>query len=350
MNKHGGYYGQDYKEIIDFSININPLGPSCYIKQKMKEAIETVHRYPEIKGERSIKVLAQHLGRKGRQILLGNGAIELIYLFVRSLQPQKALVLGPTFNEYRRAFQLSNTKVLELSRILREEIYIDKEILIKNIYKLRPDVLVLCNPNNPTGDYISPKEFAPVLEVMDEIGGWTMIDESFLDFTEKESFEREIDHHQLFLLRSMTKFYSLPGIRLGYGLGKEDLIEKLEYYKEPWTMNNIALEALPYILRDQKFIQQTLEWIRSERKFFYESLKTIPVLKVFEPNANFILFHLEKGNPKEFFQFLLNHKIYIRSCEDFQNLGEDYFRVAIKMRENNQWLLECINQWSTRNF
>lgn len=346
MNKHGGYYGEDYKEVIDFSVNINPLGPSPYIKEKMKESIENVQRYPEIKGSSSIRALAVHMGLKENQILLGNGAIELIYLFARALQPKKVLILGPTFNEYRRAFQINNTKIIEISRMHREKMHLDYDAIINTIHGEKPGVVVLCNPNNPTGDYISPKEFTPVLEAIDEIEGWTMIDESFLDFTGKESFEKEIDKYRLFLLRSMTKFYSLPGIRLGYGLGNEGLIEKLQQYKEPWSMNNIALEILPYILKDQKFIQETLEWIALERKFLYENLGKISVLKVFEPSANFILFHLEKGNPRKLFQYLLENKIYVRTCEDFQTLGEDYFRIAVKTHEKNQKFIECIREWN----
>lgn len=345
LNKHGGYYGEDYRQVTDFSVNINPLGPSDYIKERIKEAIENIYRYPEIKGSSAIKALAKYMDLKEDHILLGNGAIELIYLFTRALQPKKAFILGPTFNEYRRAFQMNETKVIEISRIQNQEIHIDYNTLIERIYREKPDVFVLCNPNNPTGDYIPPKRFTPILEVIDEIGGWTMIDESFLDFTGRESFEKNIEKYNLFILRSMTKFYSLPGIRLGYGLGNKDLIQRLQKYKEPWSMNSIALDILSHVLKDEAFIQETLHWIHSERKFLYEGLKEIPTLKVFKPNANFILFRLEKGNPQNFFRYLLDNKIYLRTCEDFKDLGEEYFRVAVKTHKENKVLIDCIRKW-----
>lgn len=345
MNKHGGYYEDDYKEIIDFSVNINPLGPSNYIKEKIVESIENISRYPEIRGISAMKALSNHLEVEENNIILGNGAIELIYLFARTIQPKKVLIIGPTFNEYKRAFEMNNIEVTEIPRLEYKEFSIDYEDLVKTIGRERPEVLILCNPNNPTGDYVSPKEFHPIIEYMDEINGWTIIDESFMDFTNKETFEKHIYDHDIFILRSMTKFYSLPGIRLGYALGNYRLIEKLNEFKEPWTMNSIALDILPYVIKDEKFIEDSLDWIKEERTFLYKELKKVSSLKVFKPNANFILFGLERGNPKEFFSYLLENKIYIRTCEDFKGLGDRYFRISVKGHEDNIKIINAIKKW-----
>lgn len=345
MNKHGGYYGEDYKEIIDFSVNINPLGPSRYIKKEMAKSLENVYRYPEIDGRTGIAALSRHMGIEEEKIILGNGAIELIYLFVRTLTPKKALIIGPTFNEYRRALEMNNVEVLEISRIEDGVFHIDKKSIIGTIEKEEPDVLILCNPNNPTGDYISTDDFSPIIDCMDNIDGHTLIDESFMDFTTEETFQRYINKHNIFILRSMTKFYSLPGIRLGYGLGNIGLIERLKTHKEPWTMNSIALDILPYVIEDKEFIRNTANWIDLERRYLYQELKDISFIKVFKPSANFLLFKLEKGNPNEFFNYLLANKIHIRTCEDFNELGDRYFRIAVKLHKDNMKIISLIRDW-----
>ncbi|MBS4535498.1 threonine-phosphate decarboxylase [Clostridium sp. D2Q-14] len=346
MNKHGGYYGDDYKEIMDFSVNINPLGPSESVKEKMIESIENIDRYPEIRGNSAIKALSNHMSINEKNIILGNGAIELIYLFARAINPQKVLIIGPTFNEYRRAFEMNDSEVIEISRLESKEFSIDYENLVDLIYKEKPKVLILCNPNNPTGEYVSPIDFHFIVQAMDNINGFTVVDESFMDFADKETFEKYIYNNNIFLLRSMTKFYGLPGIRLGYGLGNDNLIGVLNKFKEPWTMNSIALDILPYVIKDKKFIKDSLKWIKEERKFLYEELNKISALKVFEPNANFILFKLEKGNPKEFFNYLLSKKIHVRTCEDFKGLGDRYFRISVKEHKNNKNIINTIEKWN----
>lgn len=346
MNKHGGYYGNDFKEIIDFSVNINPLGPSKTIQKKMVKALEDVYRYPEIDGCSAIGELSNHLNIDKKNIILGNGAIELIYLLARGINPKKVLLIGPTFNEYRRAFEMNGGKVIEITRKENEDFYIDIDELLRIIERETPEILVLCNPNNPTGDYINPEKLTKVMDMMDSLKGFLIVDESFMDFTEKDSFDKYIQDYNLFILRSMTKFHSLPGIRLGYGLGNEDIIKTLMEYKEPWTMNSIALNILPEVLKDDEFIDKTLKWINIERDFLYRELKNISSIKVYNPEANFLLFKLIKGDPKKFIDYLSHRKIHIRTCHDFLGLGDKYFRISIRLRQDNIKIIEAFKDWA----
>lgn len=335
MNKHGGYYGKNHQEIIDFSVNINPLGVPETLIEKLKKELEEMVRYPEIDGASGKEVLAQYLDLKNENLILGNGATELIYLFARTLKPEKVLIVKPTFTEYDKAFKLAGSSIYDYYTKDENSFNIQIEELVSKIEEVKPNVLVLCNPNNPTGVFTESNELITILEKLKEINACLFIDESFIDFTDKASCIPLIEKYNIFILRSMTKIFAVPGLRLGYGIGREDIIFKLNKMKEPWTINSLAIKSVPVLLDDSQYLKKTQQWFSEEKQFLYNELKNITNIKVFKSETNFFLIKLLRYNSSSLNEYLLTKKIFIRNCDSFQGLSDKYMRIAVRTREEN---------------
>lgn len=342
MNKHGGYFGEDKKEIIDFSVNINPLGVPETLMTKLKEGLPSLISYPEIDGYTAKMILSKHLKKDMDEIILGNGATELIYLFARAMKAKKAVIIQPTFTEYKRAFRVSGTEIINFYTHEKDGFRLDMASLLQKIEMKMPEVVVLCNPNNPTGVFYEPLELTPLLEKLKSSGSYLFIDESFIDFTKKKSLEHLINEYPIFILRSMTKTYAIPGLRLGYGLSSREMIKKLKEVKEPWTINSLALIAVEVLLDDIKYQERTQEWYSTEKQFLRDELSSIDALKVFPSEGNFFLCRLHENIGVEAKKNLLERGIYIRTCEDFEGLSDEYIRLAIRSREENIELIKAL--------
>lgn len=345
MNKHGGYHGEN-SEMLDFSVNINPLGIPQRMKEKLIAGIDGLVNYPEITGKSTIQKLAGDIGISPENIILGNGAIELIYLFARSHGPAKALIIQPTFNEYERALKLYGW---EVEPFILEEINdftIDPIKLLKAIEISQPQVIFCCNPNNPTGRVYSREFITRLIEKSSEETIW-FLDESFMGFTDEEDGLPLVKNgdHPVFLLRSLTKLYALPGLRIGYGVGSEAIVIAMGAYKEPWTINSLGLIAAESVYDEKDYEKKTRDYIARERQRVYNELIKIDFLKVFESKTDFHLCRLLKGTVRDLQLYLEDQGMNIRSCNEFIGLDESYFRIAIKKEKNNSQLLACLNQW-----
>ncbi|WIV11818.1 threonine-phosphate decarboxylase CobD [Proteiniborus sp. MB09-C3] len=344
MNKHGGYYGEDHQEITDFSVNINPLGVPELLIEALKKELEEMVRYPEIDGISGREFLAHHLGLKSENFILGNGATELIYLFARSIRAEKVLIVKPTFTEYSKAFELAGSSIYNYYT-KEEDFTLQIEELISTIDHIKPNVLVICNPNNPTGVFTESKELIPVLDKLKEINAYLFIDESFIDFTDKESCMSFVEEYNIFILRSMTKIYAVPGLRIGYGIGREDIVSKLNEMKEPWTINSLALRSIPLLLKDDQYLKQTQQWYFEEKQFLYNELRSIPDIKIIPSETNFFLIKLLRHTSESLKEYLLDKKIFVRSCKDFEGLSDKYIRIAVRKREENMKIIYAIKKY-----
>lgn len=343
MNKHGGYIGNK-KGVIDFSVNINPMGISKEVKKVIVKSLDDVYGYPEIDGITAKKSIAEYETTHVEHLILGNGATELIYLYARTIRPKKVLVIQPTFNEYKRAFKAVGSEIYEYIMDETNDFIIDNHKIIEAINKVKPDVLVFCNPNNPTGRYIKNQGFAPIIKSLDEINAALFIDESFIDFSGLPSYKSYIERHAVFILRSMTKYFAVPGMRLGYGIGNKTIIKRMAALKEPWTVNCFALNAVETLINDKDYMLRTKQWFESEKMWLYESLTKINNLHVIESHTNFFLCKLLNNTSKEIQAKLLEDDIYIRTCEDFTGLDDTFIRLAVKQREDNIKLIRCLER------
>ncbi|KDR96506.1 L-threonine O-3-phosphate decarboxylase [Peptoclostridium litorale DSM 5388] len=333
MNKHGGYFGKDRDSAADLSANINPLGPPKGVVELIKSMAGGISMYPEIDGISARTSLEKALGTGDGSTILGNGAVELIYLFARAIRPKNVLIVQPTFNEYKRAFEMYGSNVESFlcteENCFRPNMY----ALAKRVESGSHEVVVICNPNNPTGVFTEAKDFKPLLDGLAKNRGILFADESFIDYSLGESLIGNIENHDVFILRSMTKFYSLAGLRIGYGVGHRSIIEKMEKFKEPWTVNAFALEALPLMMADGEYRKKTLDFYKYEKEYMLESLSGVKGLDPVESRSNFILCRVEGNRAKGLDEHLKKRGVYIRTCEDFYGIGDGYIRVAVKKRD-----------------
>ncbi|AFK85098.1 MULTISPECIES: threonine-phosphate decarboxylase CobD [Thermoanaerobacterium] len=342
--EHGGNIYIYDKDVIDFSSNINPLGfPEC-IKDSIDIAALT--KYPDINYTQLKNSISKYTGLKSENMIVGNGASELIYLFVRALSLKRPIIPSPAFLEYERAVTLSGGNPLYY-RIPEENGYVIDADEISNRLK-EVDSVIIGNPNNPTGKAIKRKDVEYIVKEAKKLDLPVMIDEAFIEFICDYEKYQSLDlinyYDNLFVVRAATKFFGLPGLRLGYGFGSEDLIKRLEAYKEPWTVNAFADAVGRKIFDDIKFMGNTRKYIKEEIDYLTNELKKIDELVVFHTQVNFMLLKLKNQSVNDLKEELLKRRILIRDASNFRYLDDRYFRVAVKSHRDNVKLVEAIKE------
>ncbi len=347
MNFHGGQFHRE--NVIDFSVNIPELEYPEGFEEVIKEALLQMRKYPDIDGLASKNVIAGYNNTEVDQIVLGNGATELIYLMSRAVDIKIATIIQPTFTEYERALVQNKVDVRYYHLEPENDFKLDKDELVQHLIGTNSDLLVLCNPNNPTGTFIEMDTIEYILLGVQNKKMKLMIDESFMDFVSDYRFDRHRDRlnalmksHSILVIRSMTKNFMIPGIRTGYAIGSNKIIAAMNKLKEPWSINALALACIPFLLRQNNYLDDLRTWCHGELRFMLSKLNAIDQLTVFDSTANFILFRLDIGSPKEFMSSIIDGGAYIRTCEDFEGLDQRYFRIALKSREDNNKLIKLI--------
>ena len=365
---HGGniykiFRERDIKEIMDYSSNINPYGIPESLEKAITQNLNILERYPDPDYIQLRNKIALKDKVDISNVILGNGATEIIFLYMKTIKPKKIIIVSPTFAEYERGLRAAQD-------IAESELHInyfplkEKEDFYVNVKKLTDelergyDLLIMCNPNNPTGKFLSLSEMEKIVEKCNEKDIKLFVDEAFIEFVEdgtKESIiNTEKDKKNLFVVRAFTKFFAIPGLRLGYGICfEEELSFELHGKKEPWSVNNIAELAGITVLDDRGYIERTENWIKEEKKYMYEKLSDIDGISPYETEVNFILVKIEdniikKGiNVGKLKEMMLEKGILIRDASNFKYLDESYFRLAIRNRKDNNKLIdaleECLN-------
>lgn len=334
-------------EIIDFSANINFLGMPEVVKKTLKKEIENLIHYPQPQAENFKKELSGKLNLAKEKIIAGNGAAELIYLLVDYLKINKILLPVPSFSEYEKA-ALKIEAELEFFYLNKEDNFSLNVSELKKYLK-RNDLIILNNPHNPTGKLYKKNKLRKITKLAQKENTYVIVDEAFIDFLEDEneySLIKEVENfNNLFILRSLTKFFAIPGLRLGYGIGSSKLITELEKRRDPWTVNSLAQVAGIEAINDKDYIKKSKVENRTERNFLFKSLKDISDLKVYEPSVNFILIKIKKELTAEKLRNKMARQgIIIRDCSNFRGLDNSYFRVAVKSREENIRLLQVLKK------
>lgn len=338
--KHGG---DCYRNRIDydFSINVNPLGMPQASIEAACQGIRLSGRYPDEKGEALCKALAKKEGVAKENILLGNGAAELIYALCHSLRPQKALAPAPCFMEYESAILAAGGKMTYYP--LAEEKDFDLEEGFLSAITEETEIVFLCNPGNPTGRLIEQQLLWKIALKCEKMGIWLCVDECFLPFMRAEKELSMIGKQQLshlVVLRAFTKVYGMPGLRLGYAcLSSKMLLDKMKASMQPWNTSVPAqMAGIAALQEDESYLEKTRKLIDEEKKYLLNELSKGLAEKVIPSEANFILF---KGRA-DLQKLLLKEKVLIRDCSNFENLAEGYFRIGIRTHEEN---VELIRRW-----
>lgn len=362
---HGGniykvFRERNIKEVLDYSSNINPYGIPESLKQAIRENLNILERYPDPDYIQLRSKIAFENKVDISSVILGNGATEIIFLYMRVVKPKKIIIVSPTFAEYERAVKAVQENVEDGLQIdcfpLKEEegFNANVENLISELER-GYDLLIMCNPNNPTGKFLPLKEMEKIMEKCNEKETKLFVDEAFIEFVEsgaeKSVINAEGNKKNLFVVRAFTKFFAIPGLRLGYGICLDkDIAFAMNEKKEPWSVNNIAELAGITVLDDSEYIERTERWIKEEKEYVYKKLRSIDGIKPYKTEVNFILVKIEdnmvkKGiNAAKLKEMMLERGILIRDASNFKYLDESYFRLAIKDRKNNDRVSDVLKE------
>lgn len=348
MNFHGGNTYDYNQTIIDFSSNINPLGVPESFKKMLYDNINEFTKYPDIHYTELRKAIADYAAIEDINFIVpGNGAVELIYKAIGKSQKKKLIGLTPTFSEYSRAASFYDMDFISVNCFDEEfqAVDIDKIIDIAD----KDSVVIICNPNNPTGTLICKGQMLRLAKLLQEKGSLLIIDEAFMEFTPAypcNSMISELDtYHNVIVIKAATKFFGIPGIRLGYAVCRSliwlnDIRESLE----PWNVNTAAVIAGRCVLKDHEYIIKSRAWLEAERIYLYNRLNSIKGIKVYKSMTNFHLVKLQNKDIDawQLKNHLLQYGILIRTPEGFEGLNGQYFRLAVKDRASNEILIKCL--------
>ena len=351
-NPHGG---ADPKRVtLDFSASVNPLGTPESVREAARSALEWADCYPDPGCLDLARGIAEAEGLPETAVLCGNGASELIYAYCAAVKPGRAMELAPTFSEYAAALAVQGCCPRRFE-LRKEKNFLPDAAFLKELRAYRPDVLFLCNPNNPTGRLIPPALAEEILSLCRENGIRLFLDESFLELSdwelteERERREEERKKREqgeslktrlmkfpgLFLLRSFTKSHAMAGLRLGYGLSMDAaLLERMSALTPPWTVSIVAQAAGIAALQEREFPRKARELIRVERLWLREALERLGFW-VCPSEANFLLFQ----GPPDLGARLARRGIAVRECGNFPGLGRGWYRIAVRNHRENERLI-----------
>jgi threonine-phosphate decarboxylase len=348
--EHGGniYGASPVGGWLDFSANINPLGLSATIRQAVAEHIEGIVHYPDPQGRRLKEGLSQYYDIPYESIILGNGAAELFYIFFHACRPQRTLLPVPSFSEYERAARAGNSQVEYLYLSSRNGFVMPWQQLLSQCQHV--DCIVLGNPNNPTGNLLRTGDIEKLAAKARNEGTMVLVDESFLDFREDREAYTAMPlvsaYDNLIVLQSLTKFYALPGLRLGFAVASPAAVRQLEMHKDVWNVNYLAQVAGVAALSDRYWQEQTRHFICTEKKWFYEQVLSMQGFQVYEPSVNFVLLSVtnHRMTAASLTAILRKQGILVRDCSNYPGMDVYHIRTAVRERSENERLLRALKK------
>ena len=364
-------YGIRKEEITGFGANVNPLGLSPLLKDYLAKHLDVLCAYPDRNYTALRAAISAYTGAPAEHILVGNGSTELISAGIRAIRPRDAVVLGPAYSEYERELSLTGSRTHYYDLKASEDFLLDEEdlerFMTEGIFSHEtdtgsgksvpclPQLLVLCNPNNPTSSALTVSQMKRLLSLCKRNGILVMVDETYAEFAPTLSDITAIplteSYDNLLVLRGVSKFWAAPGLRLGYAVtGNKSMLDEINASKNPWTVSSLADAAGQVMFTDTGYISRTQNLIRAERGHCCSFLSALPGLKVFPSFANFVLVRiLEQGiTAQDIFEAAIRKKMMIRDCSSFHSLDESFFRFCFMGHEENERLLTCIKEVTCR--
>ncbi len=333
----------DESEICDFSANINPLGPPRWIESVIEKNVDRIASYPDPYSEKLVYAIAEKLQVDQNKILVGNGATEIIYSLPMALEHSSAIIPVPSYMDYFLACKRGNLKINLVSPDSSNQLDLDWSRLEASIHG--DEIIFLGHPNNPTGHLLDFLKLTRLIERFPQVT--FVIDESFIDFVESNSSLLMTRSKNMILIRSMTKIYAIPGIRLGYVIAESDDIERIKAFLPSWSVNVFACEIGIHAINDDKYLDRSRYEVARQREKLCRQLSQIHGFKVFKGCANFLLIKMDipgltaSGLRDSLIQ---REKIAIRVCDNFHGLNNNYFRVAVKSDVDNARLVISIRK------
>lgn len=347
-------------EVVDFSANINPLGPSQRGLDALNAQLRYISHYPDATNDDVLNAIADTYGMDKHQIIVGNGAAELLYAICRLPGYTGAFVPAPGFSEYKEALEASKIPVRDIFYRPREDDnglpyfevpYLALETFAAELKGQDGRIIVfLGNPNNPDGTLLDKDHIRTVASMLKDANSLLVIDESFIDFVGNDplqdnehsmrSLVNEFDN--IIVVHSFTKFYAVPGLRIGAAFTNETLITQLQQYIPSWSVNTLAQAYTKAALNDVDYIKRTKQELNEERAFMYNALDAIEGITVYPPSANFMLFQVnQEGITANYInEELKKYNMIVRNCDSYVGLTNHWVRIAIKDHDTNIKLVD----------
>ncbi|MBR6222279.1 MAG: aminotransferase class I/II-fold pyridoxal phosphate-dependent enzyme [Lachnospiraceae bacterium] len=341
-------YGIEKTDIIRFAANVNPLGVSDKVKKALIENISCVNTYPERDQKELKEIIGAYAGCSPDHIYLGTGASELIGKIIGYVKPQNAVIVGPTYSEYKKNIEMFGGKATYYMTKEENLFKLDIEEFVKSLDS-SIDMVILCNPNNPTSTAVDAADIDLLLEACELLDIFVMVDETYMEFHPKADLFSSAPivkaHKNLAVIRGTSKFFAAPGLRLGYMLSSNfDLFKALDHAAAPWNLSSLAIVAGKVMFTDTDYIEATKNLIHTEQNLVYVAMKSRKSIKVFRPEANFILVKLLKENQtsKQVFDYCMERNFMIRDCSDYLGLGDKYIRFCFMRPTDDDKLVNRI--------
>uniref|UniRef100_A0A7C2EA40 threonine-phosphate decarboxylase n=1 Tax=Ammonifex degensii TaxID=42838 RepID=A0A7C2EA40_9THEO len=346
-------FGGRPEEYLDFSSNINPLGPSPRALAAVRAALGGLWRYPDPNCVELKEALAGYLGVPPQWLLPGNGTAELLNLLVPALKIRRAVVPVPSFTEYARSMAAWGGTVRAPALLPEENFRLDPARVAAVL--AGADALFLCQPNNPTGQVVAPEELAALVEETARAGLFLIVDEAFLDFLpEKQDLTavRFLSRHRhVVVLYSLTKFFGLAGLRLGMLVAVPEVLNKVAAVTPPWNVNLLAQAAGAAAVADEEYIAETRRVVAAEREYLTGALAFLPGVQVVPGTANFLLLDIRgTGLGAALVRCrMAKRRVLVRDAGSFPGLEEGFIRVAVRLRPENERLVKAFKSVLVEN-
>ena len=342
-------YNIPLDDVIDFSISTNPFGAPESAFESIRGHLNLIKHYPDPHPEWLLKTLAKSVNVESKNVILGNGSTELIYLFneVFLNDGYEAVIPIPSFSEYKAAILRFGGNMTFLRCYSSKSFQLNVEEL-ENTLSEKTRIIFLCNPNSPTGVLYKKTDVLRIIKFAEERNVLVFFDEDYIDFVDDSKrysmAEYVKQHNNLFVLRSLTKFFGLAGVRIGYGIGSLELISTLKNVQMPWSINSLAMFATDAAINDTDFIKKSRLLVSQSRKEMCEMFKSISWLRVHPSETNFLLVEITQTGltSTQIKEGLAKKGFLIRDCKDFDGLDNRFFRVTVRKPEENKKLIRQI--------
>lgn len=338
--------GIKIEDIRDFSSNINPLGPSKKALESLKDNLNLLSTYPDVDYVDLREAISSYASCKSENIVLGLGSTEILRDTIYYFAPKTSMILSPCYSEYERELRKISSHIFEYNLEEKNDFKINLDQLINTINEKNIDFLIFANPNNPTGTILKKSEVERILR---ETEAKVLVDETYIEFTDMGTYSSSgltKSYDNLVVVRGTSKFFALPGIRLGYGLTSNEGLLKFFKDKEVlWQINSVAEICGKVMFSDKAYLDKVFDFIKTRRENFYKELAEIENLKAYDSFDNFVLVKILRGpDASKLREKLMKKGLVIRNCETFKNLDKSYFRFCILDDAANERLIKNLRE------
>lgn len=343
------HYKINSETIINFAGNVNPIGTSKKCLDTLSQHLSIACEYPDRNYTKLKQAISDYCNVQTHKILIGNGSTELISLGIKHIGASKALIIGPTYSEYKRELELLGCSLDEFTLSCKDDFTLHIPALVNTLAN-GYNFLIICNPNNPTGSILNQNMLEEVLQQCKKLGVFVMIDETYIEFSSNITNTTAIPlcntYNNLLVLRGYSKFFAAPGIRLGYGITSNvRLIENITIHQNPWSVSSYAEFLGTLLIKDAEYITNTKKLITIERRKFEAAFIQNKNFKLYTSDANFFL--IEILNPQisslDVFEHCIKKGLFIRDCNSFFQGDGEFIRFCIMLPEDNDKLITTLN-------